>query len=872
MAYIDNVTSILQIQPDGLPTTVRLSQNENGRNLYFQLAGNEIDIPANSTITISGTKPDGTVYSGTGSISDNVILIPEMIQMTAVAGYWDAKVKIISGGNTIATGRIRFVIDADTVDPDSVPSDSELEGLVAEAQQYAETARTEAYGSPLTAQTAAGMTDHTRVYVYTGSETGYTAGHWYFWNGSAWTDGGVYNSTAVNTDPTLTLAGVAADAKATGDAIEAARVAIDDTLTNEGEAADAAAVGSEISGLNNDLQQIPKEERQVTTTLDVEILDGYRGTNGTVYHSTTYDAHGYTDIIPVAPGDVVTTYNTGSATPQPNVTVLCAYNGNTLISGNENVAIPYTVPEGINGISLTFVPIRKSAIITKTADVTVWFPGLQDRVDDIENDISTLDTGFATLRESFNSLEEITTETSTTEETTTLDVTILDGYLASNGIIYHGTTYDTHGYVEKIPVNASDIIQTYNATTGEAQARAAVLCAYTGNTLVSGNENVPMPYTVPDGINYVSISFTPTYKNAIIKKTVIITEIMPALSAELNTVLDKVSNTHPNAIIMSFDLMSGETYNDPKGRLLQDSCGYSIAFKCKIASALSGKIIVAKGYGNYNGAAVGIDATNVYIYLNGATIDSPTLTQAHGLTLKDYISIVIDNGYDPESVKIRIKTNGGEYVYTPSFWRSHNGYLSAISVSDALTGCVLSYAVPALGNDIWMYGDSYFLWYSESYWPYWLIIDNHTSFLLNGYPGRNSITALASLKVDLSLEKIPKKIIWCLGMNDPDGSSAVNTAWKSSVEEVMSICEEKGIELILATTPNVPSSATKNTLKNAYVSESGYRYIDFAKAVSANGDSTWYDNMLMDDGVHPKKEGAKALYAAAVATVPELLK
>lgn len=256
MAYIDNVTNILQIQPDGLPTFVRLSQNENGRNLYFQLAGNEIDIPANATITISGTKPDGTVYSGTGSISDNVILIPEMIQMTAVAGYWDAKVKIISGGNTIATGRIRFVIDADTVDPDSVPSDSELEGLVAEAQQYAETARTEAYGSPLTATTAAGMADHTRVYVYTGSESGYTAGHWYFWNGSAWTDGGIYNSTAVNTDTTLTLAGVAADAKATGNAIEAARVAIDDTLTNEGEAADAAAVGSEISGLKEDLNAL----------------------------------------------------------------------------------------------------------------------------------------------------------------------------------------------------------------------------------------------------------------------------------------------------------------------------------------------------------------------------------------------------------------------------------------------------------------------------------------------------------------------------------------------------------------------------------------------------------------------------------------
>lgn len=285
MAYIDNVTSILQIQPDGLPTFVRLSQNENGRNLYFQLAGNEIDIPANATITISGTKPDGTVYSGTGSISDNVILIPEMIQMTAVAGYWDAKVKIISGGNTIATGRIRFVIDADTVDPDSVPSDSELEGLVAEAQQYAETARTEAYGSPLTAQTAAGMTDHTRVYVYTGSESGYTAGHWYYWDGTQWTDGGIYNSTAVNTDPTLTLEGVAADAKATGDAIEAARVAIDDTLTNEGEAADAAAVGSEISGLKEDLN---------TKFAEAET---YADTKAPAINAETSEAYSHTDLL-----------------------------------------------------------------------------------------------------------------------------------------------------------------------------------------------------------------------------------------------------------------------------------------------------------------------------------------------------------------------------------------------------------------------------------------------------------------------------------------------------------------------------------------------------------------------------------------------
>lgn len=75
------------------------------------------------------------------------------------------------------------------------------------------------YGSPLTAQTAEDMIDENRVYVYTGSEAGYTAGHWYYWDGEAWADGGVYNAVAIDTDTTLSVSGKAADAKATGDAV-----------------------------------------------------------------------------------------------------------------------------------------------------------------------------------------------------------------------------------------------------------------------------------------------------------------------------------------------------------------------------------------------------------------------------------------------------------------------------------------------------------------------------------------------------------------------------------------------------------------------------------------------------------------------------
>ena len=49
------------------------------------------------------------------------------------------------------------------------------------------------YGTPYAVNDPADMTDHDYIYVYTGTTgDGFTQGNWYYWNGTAWTSGGLY--------------------------------------------------------------------------------------------------------------------------------------------------------------------------------------------------------------------------------------------------------------------------------------------------------------------------------------------------------------------------------------------------------------------------------------------------------------------------------------------------------------------------------------------------------------------------------------------------------------------------------------------------------------------------------------------------------
>ena len=115
-------------------------------------------------------------------------------------------------GDTVTAEKLNKIEQAIVAD------NTAIEGKVGRDEFDTEIATLESkVGSPLIASTVSEMTETDRVYVYTGSETGYTSGNWYYYDGTAWTSGGVYNAVAIETDTTLSVSGKVADAKKVGD-------------------------------------------------------------------------------------------------------------------------------------------------------------------------------------------------------------------------------------------------------------------------------------------------------------------------------------------------------------------------------------------------------------------------------------------------------------------------------------------------------------------------------------------------------------------------------------------------------------------------------------------------------------------------------
>lgn len=263
-----------------------------------------------------------------------------------------------------------------------------------------------------------------------------------------------------------------------------------------------------------------------------------------------------------------------------------------------------------------------------------------------------------------------------------------------------------------------------------------------------------------------------------------------------------------------------------------------------------------------------IDATNIYVMSNG----SVGTTLPHGLTLSTYIDLLVVIG-ERNLGKMILNTLGGTYSRDVQIVQGYKGEIFLRPYNCAVTNAIVEFACKDFRQPVWIFGDSYLTHTSQDRWAYWLLEWNFGRCLLNAFPGENAQEALPQIQDYVAHYGTPKIICWCLGMNNPDNSGSVDTlpvAWQNAVETLKKLCTENNITLILSTIPNTPT--VSNVLKNDYVRNSGYKYIDFAKAVGAESrGSTWYDGCLSSDNTHPTEKGARLLCLQALQDVPELM-
>lgn len=281
---------------------------------------------------------------------------------------------------------------------------------------------------------------------------------------------------------------------------------------------------------------------------------------------------------------------------------------------------------------------------------------------------------------------------------------------------------------------------------------------------------------------------------------------------------------------------------------------------CVFNTQQMGTIKIYKSQNDYCRGEINIDATNITEFGNGG---EETIIP-HGLTITDGLVVSIVKGTINTSITLT-NTAGEKVTKQLSKWIGcRGGIIKFISISGTYTNITLSHSGTWMDKDTWIFGNSY-----TDFWPSKCYANGGSNFYLDGYSGRSAQGGYDSLLLALKYGK-PKRIVWMLGMNNPDTEIAVNESWNNIFNELKELCAIMNIQLIPCTIPNVPERI--HTFKNQIIRNSGLPYIDISSVLGANEKgSNWFSGLLSSDNVHPTGLGSEIIANTIIAGVPDIV-
>lgn len=289
-------------------------------------------------------------------------------------------------------------------------------------------------------------------------------------------------------------------------------------------------------------------------------------------------------------------------------------------------------------------------------------------------------------------------------------------------------------------------------------------------------------------------------------------------------------------------------------------------FRCELDSLEGGLIRMGHGKTAYTSQYIEITETHLNVWYYYTADTNHCYSYAHGLEITDWLEVTIHK--EKGNAAITIATEGGSLSGKYDWRAGANGPIFCEVEGVDLQNVDCRWWCQDFDADYWFFGDSWFSSSSSARWTSYMLNDGHTDVLLAAYGGMGAPVGAAQFEEFLKYDT-PKYAIWCLGMNNGDYGGKLSTTWLPNTEKFLALCEEHGVTPILATIPTTPK--VNNRLKNAWVEESGYRYIDFDLAlVQDHVTGEWYEGTAASDLNHPTVAGAKLLYPQLHADFPEL--